>query len=152
MDSYVTKVRPGRPPVLQASADPQRLNSQVTEERVLCSTLLPVMFFFSLFLLYSSLHTQRSSSLSEFLQPWSNHISCAHACHQPQHQVPTGTHRLCWDEPRHSSGCSSPSLPTWPSRYTEPGTARGSGGDQRCQLGTCSSRTREKNSCFTTRI
>lgn len=94
MDPYVTKVRPGGPSVMRTSADSQCLNSQITEERVPCSTLLLAMFFFSPFLLYSSLHTQRFSSPPELLQPWSNHISCAHACyqeqHQAQHQAPMG--------------------------------------------------------------
>lgn len=59
--------------------------------------------FFSFFLLYIFLHTQGFSSLPELLQPWSDHISLPPG-------TAAGTHRLCWDEPKHSSGCSSSSL------------------------------------------
>lgn len=96
---------------MQTSADPQRLNSQAREERVLCSTLLSVMFFFQLVFTVQFFADPRIFPLPELLQPWSDHISCGHASHQAQQQAPTGSAGMSQGTAR---GAAAPPCPPDP--------------------------------------
>lgn len=86
MDSYVTKVRPGGPRILQTSADPQCLNSQAREERVLCSTLLSVMSFSAFFY---CIFFCTPKDFPHFQNCFSHGLTTS-PCLQAQQQAPTG--------------------------------------------------------------